>query len=148
MWETWCQSLSWEDSLEKGTATHSSILGQATNHWVTKSQTCLSYFRFHYKIWSLKYLSSKYFAYIYSLNLHIKQRALFFFFFNCTHLTELRLNEEVLSNLPKVPECLCGKTWLESIFNFIVYVFRHKSLIKCFSTSYKIKIGGIFLSLW
>ena len=27
MWETWVQSLGWEDALEKGTATHSSILG-------------------------------------------------------------------------------------------------------------------------
>ena len=26
MWETWVQSLGWEDALEKGTATHSSIL--------------------------------------------------------------------------------------------------------------------------
>ena len=26
MWETWVQSLVWEDPLEKGTATHSSIL--------------------------------------------------------------------------------------------------------------------------
>ena len=26
MWETWIQSLGWEDSLEKGMATHSSIL--------------------------------------------------------------------------------------------------------------------------
>ena len=26
MWETWVLSLGWEDSLEKGTATHSSIL--------------------------------------------------------------------------------------------------------------------------
>ena len=26
MWETWVQSLGWEDSLEKGTTTHSSIL--------------------------------------------------------------------------------------------------------------------------
>ena len=26
MWETWVRSLSWEDSLEKGTATHSNIL--------------------------------------------------------------------------------------------------------------------------
>ena len=26
MWETWGQSLSWEDPLEKGKATHSSIL--------------------------------------------------------------------------------------------------------------------------
>ena len=25
MWETWVQSLGWEDSLEKGAATHSSI---------------------------------------------------------------------------------------------------------------------------
>ena len=26
MWETWVQALVWEDPLEKGTATHSSIL--------------------------------------------------------------------------------------------------------------------------
>ena len=26
MWETWVWSLGWEDTLEKGTATHSSIL--------------------------------------------------------------------------------------------------------------------------
>ena len=26
MWETWVQSLGWEDPLEKGTATHSSVL--------------------------------------------------------------------------------------------------------------------------
>ena len=26
MWETWVQSLGWQDPLEKGTATHSSIL--------------------------------------------------------------------------------------------------------------------------
>ena len=26
IWETWVQSLSWEDPLEKGTATHSNIL--------------------------------------------------------------------------------------------------------------------------
>ena len=26
MWETWVQSLSWEDPLEEGTAIHSSIL--------------------------------------------------------------------------------------------------------------------------
>ena len=26
MWETWVQSLGWEDSLEKGMASHSSIL--------------------------------------------------------------------------------------------------------------------------
>ena len=26
MWETWVQSLSWEDPMEKGKATHSSIL--------------------------------------------------------------------------------------------------------------------------
>ena len=26
MWETWVQSLGWEDPLQKGTATHSSVL--------------------------------------------------------------------------------------------------------------------------
>ena len=28
MWETWVESLDWEDALEKGKATHSSILPQ------------------------------------------------------------------------------------------------------------------------
>ena len=47
--ETWARSLAWEDPLEKGMATHSSILAwrilmdkgawRATVHGVTKSQT-------------------------------------------------------------------------------------------------------------
>ena len=46
IWETWIQSLGWEDSLEEGMATHSSILAwrnpmdrgawQATVHVVTE----------------------------------------------------------------------------------------------------------------
>ena len=49
MQETWVRSLDWEDPLEKGKATHSSILAwrnsmdkgawQAAVHGVTKSQT-------------------------------------------------------------------------------------------------------------
>ena len=42
MWETWVQSLGWEDPLEKGKATHSSILGNSLDsiiHGVTKSWT-------------------------------------------------------------------------------------------------------------
>ena len=52
MWKTWVQSLGWEDSLEEGMATHSSILvwripmdrgaWWVTVHGVTKSQTRLS----------------------------------------------------------------------------------------------------------
>ena len=30
MWEGWLQSLGWEDTLEKGKATHSSILARVT----------------------------------------------------------------------------------------------------------------------
>ena len=49
MQETWVWSLGWEDPLEKGMATHSSILKnsmdrgawQAINHRITKSQTWL-----------------------------------------------------------------------------------------------------------
>ena len=46
MWETWVQSLGWEDPLEKGMATHSSILAwrihrqrslAGHNHAVAKS---------------------------------------------------------------------------------------------------------------
>ena len=49
MWEIWVRSLGWEDSLEKGKATHSSILAwripvdrgawQVTVHGVTESDT-------------------------------------------------------------------------------------------------------------
>ena len=49
LWETWVRSLGQEDPLEKGMATHSSVLawripkdrgaGQATVHGVTKNQT-------------------------------------------------------------------------------------------------------------
>ena len=52
MWETWVQSLDWEDPLEEGMATHSSILTwripidrgawPATVHGVAKSWTQLS----------------------------------------------------------------------------------------------------------
>ena len=41
MWETWVQSLGWEDLLKKGKATHSNILA-----WVSKSTTQLSDFHF------------------------------------------------------------------------------------------------------
>ena len=54
MWETWVQSLGWEDPLEESTATHSSLLAwripiergawKATIHGVAKSQTRLSDF--------------------------------------------------------------------------------------------------------
>ena len=49
VWETWVQSLGWEDLLEKGMATHTSILAwripmdrraqRASAHGVTKSWT-------------------------------------------------------------------------------------------------------------
>ena len=52
MWETWAQSLGWEDPLEEGMATHSRILAwrilvdrgawRATVHELTKSWTRLS----------------------------------------------------------------------------------------------------------
>ena len=55
-WETWIQSLGWEDPLEEGVATHSSILAwripmdrgswQATVHGIDKSWTWLSNFHF------------------------------------------------------------------------------------------------------
>ena len=52
MWETWVRSLGWEDPLEEGMATHSSILAWrilmdrgvwwTAVHGVAKSQTQLS----------------------------------------------------------------------------------------------------------
>ena len=42
MWETWVRSLGWEDPLEKGQATHSSVLGWRMDcvvHGVAESDT-------------------------------------------------------------------------------------------------------------
>ena len=51
MWETWVWSLGWEDLLEKGMATHSSILAWRIpglySPWGPKSQTWLSDFHTH-----------------------------------------------------------------------------------------------------
>ena len=51
MQETWVRSLGWEDPLEKGKATHSSIVAWRIHgvHGVAKSQTRLSDFHFHFK---------------------------------------------------------------------------------------------------
>ena len=64
MWETWIQSLGWEDPLEKGRATHSSILAWrirmdreawwATVHGVAKSRTRLSDFTFTFRFHELE----------------------------------------------------------------------------------------------
>ena len=52
MWESWVRSLGWEDPLEKGKATHSSILASripwtVQSIGVAKSQTRLTYSHFH-----------------------------------------------------------------------------------------------------
>ena len=51
MWETWVWSLGWEGPLEKGKATHSSILAWripwSVVHGITNSWTQLSDFHFH-----------------------------------------------------------------------------------------------------
>ena len=62
MWETWVQSLGWEDPLEKEMATHSSILawsipwtekpGSLQPTGVAKSQTQLSNFTHHKSVQS------------------------------------------------------------------------------------------------
>ena len=50
MHKTWVLSLGWEDPLEKGKATHSSILAQRIS-WIAKSQTWLSDFHFGESKW-------------------------------------------------------------------------------------------------
>ena len=73
--ETWVQSLGWEDPLEKGKATHSSIMAwriprTVCSPWVTKSWTWLSDFHFHFQrrkkvevVTDFLFLSSKITAY-------------------------------------------------------------------------------------
>ena len=58
MWEAPVQFLGWENPLEKGQATHSSILAWRipwTVHRVAKSQTRLSNFHFHFAPWKKSY---------------------------------------------------------------------------------------------
>ena len=52
MWETWVWSLGWEDSLEKGTATHCSILASmdCIVYGVAKSRMRLREFHFHFRL--------------------------------------------------------------------------------------------------
>ena len=50
VWETWVQSLGWEDLLEREKATHSSILTWRI-HAVVKSQTQLS--DFHFQVYNI-----------------------------------------------------------------------------------------------
>ena len=55
MQETWVQSLGWEDPLEKGKATHSSILAWwAAVHGVARSRTRLSDFTFTFHFHALE----------------------------------------------------------------------------------------------
>ena len=62
MWEVWVQSLGWEDTLEKGKATHSSILAWRipwiTVHGIAKSQAQLSDFHLGYRILNLYFFLS------------------------------------------------------------------------------------------
>ena len=72
MQETWVQSLLWEGPLEKGTATHSSVLAWripwTTVHGVAKNRTRLSDFHFslslpflfvdadHHTVWYFQFM--------------------------------------------------------------------------------------------
>ena len=53
MWETWVQSLGWEDPLEKGKATHSCFGLESSKdcvvHGAAKRWTRLSHVHFHFK---------------------------------------------------------------------------------------------------
>ena len=53
IWETWLQSLGWEDPLEKGKATPSSILAWRIP-WTMQSQTQLIDFHHSLSRWQLK----------------------------------------------------------------------------------------------
>ena len=53
IWETWVRSLGWEDPLEKGTATHSSILAcriawTIYSPWVAESDTTVTFTMLNY----------------------------------------------------------------------------------------------------
>ena len=62
MWETWVLSLGWEDPLEKGKATHSSILAWRIPwtivHGVAKSWMQLSNFDFIKKVENISMTST------------------------------------------------------------------------------------------
>ena len=61
MWETWVRSLGWKGSLEKATATHSTIPAWRipTVHGVTNSWTQLSDFPFHVHFSLCRYIKAR-----------------------------------------------------------------------------------------
>ena len=84
MQETWVRSLGWDDPLEKGMATHSSILA--------KSWTRRSNIHFHMYIFSCSFFSS-----IFSSSPSSFSRRLFIFkylYFSCVHLLPLQSSIE------------------------------------------------------
>ena len=60
-WGTWVGSLGWEDPLQRGKANPLQYSGPENSmdcvvHGVTKSQTLLSDFHFHFQMMNLKYI--------------------------------------------------------------------------------------------
>ena len=89
MQETWVRSLGWDDSLEKGMATHSSILA--------KSQTQRSniLFHFHMCIFSCSFYSSIFFPSSPSEPNFSRRMFIFkYLYFSCFHLLPLQSSVE------------------------------------------------------
>ena len=95
MWETWVRSLGWEDSLEKGMATHPSIMAWripwTVVHGVAKSWTRLSDFHFLFMYHCLELL----FFFLHLISL------VSFLLFVCLSLTNLPLTP------PPSPQSVC-----------------------------------------
>ena len=111
--ETWVQSLGWEDTLEEGMATHSSILAWgilmdrgawwATVHGVTRSQTWLSDSAQHNIYITIFHLS----IWIPMLTLtphcdnetHSKETVVHAFQRNCIRISLVYISESILWNV-------------------------------------------------
>ena len=125
IWETWVQSLGWEDPLEKGMATHSSILAwripidrawQAAVHGVAKSQKQLSTVQYRLCYLSRSFLITQYYL-IHKLNLnHLFTSYSFTFFDNCfIEVKSIHVSAKILSILG---------TFLQMHFNALCVFFK------------------------
>ena len=89
MQETWVRSLGWDDSLEKGMATHSSILAKS------RTQQSNILFHFHMCIFSCGFYSSIFFPSSPSEPNFSRRMFIFkYLYFSCFHLLPLQSSVE------------------------------------------------------
>ena len=122
MQETWIQSLGWEDPLEKGKTTHSSILAwriivHCIVHGVTKSWTWQSDFHFHNDNHPSSYPQNNLYWQPPKVHSNIKVHSCFYTFCGFGQIMTLIYYCGISQNIPTVLKSpLCSHTHFPDIF--------------------------------